>query len=173
MPHKQNPILSERISGLARVLRANAQVGFEDVALWHERDISHSSAERVVLPDSTILLDYMLDRALWLVEGLVVDSDRMLRNLAASHGLVFSGRVLLALVTSGMSREQAYEIVQRHALRAWDEGCSFRALLAEDPEVTSRLDPAAMDAAFDLESFLRFVDEVFDRTLQTLGTAHA
>jgi adenylosuccinate lyase len=97
----------------------------------------------------------------------------MLRNLGASHGLVFSGRVLLALVTSGLTREQAYEIVQRHALRAWDDDCSFRALLAADPEVTSRLDPAAMDAAFDLDSFLRHVDEIFDRTLQTLGTAHA
>ena len=173
MPHKQNPIVSERISGLARVLRANAQVGFENIVLWHERDISHSSAERVVLPDSTILLDYMLDRALWLVEGLEVDPERMLRNLGASHGLVFSGRVLLALVTSGLPREQAYEIVQRHALRAWDDDCSFRGLLAADPEVTSRLDPAALDAAFDLESFLRHVDEIFDRTLQTLGTAHA
>ena len=103
MPHKQNPIVSERISGLARVLRANAQVGFENVPLWHERDISHSSAERVVLPDSTIALDYMLDRFTWLIEGLVVDAERMMRNLDASHGLVFSGRALLALVESGMS----------------------------------------------------------------------
>ena len=133
MPHKQNPIISERISGLARVLRANAQVGFENVPLWHERDISHSSAERVVLPDSTIGLDYMLDRFTWLIEGLVVDGERMMRNLEASHGLVFSGRALLALVESGMSREDAYEVIQRNALRAWDEGLPLRGLLEVDP----------------------------------------
>ena len=121
MPHKRNPIVCERICGLARILRANAHVGLEDVALWHERDISHSSAERVVLPDSTIALDYMLDRTRWLIEGLAVDPERMLRNLEASHGLVFSGRALLRLVEAGMSREQAYELVQRNALAAWDQ----------------------------------------------------
>jgi adenylosuccinate lyase len=171
MPHKQNPIVSERICGLARVLRANAQVGLEDVALWHERDISHSSAERIVIPDSTIALDYMLDRMLWLVQGLDVDAVRMLRNLEASHGLVFSGRVLLQLVEAGLTREQAYTVVQRNALRAWDEELSLRALLEADPEAV--LDAEALDQAFDLDSFLRFVDEIFDRTLQALEVTHA
>ena len=122
MPHKRNPIVCERISGLARVLRGNAQVGFENVVLWHERDISHSSAERVVLPDSTIALDYMLDKTAWLAEGLTADPGRMLANLHASHGLVFSGRALLAMVEAGATRERAYEITQRNALRAWDAG---------------------------------------------------
>ena len=170
MPHKQNPIVSERICGLARVLRANAQVGLEDVALWHERDISHSSAERIVIPDSTIALDYMLDRMLWLVQGLDVDAARMLRNLEASHGLVFSGRVLLQLVEAGLTREQAYAVVQRNALRAWDEELPLRALLEADPE--SVLDAETLDQAFDLDSFLRFVDEIFDRTLQALEVTH-
>jgi len=172
MPHKQNPIVSERICGLARVLRANAQVGLEDVALWHERDISHSSAERIVIPDSTIALHYMLDRMLWLVQGLDVDAARMLRNLGASHGLVFSGRVLLQLVEAGLTREQAYAVVQRNALRAWDEELPLRALLEADPEAAV-LDAEALDQAFDLDSFLRFVDEIFDRTLQALEVTHA
>ena len=171
MPHKQNPIVSERICGLARVLRANAQVGLEDVALWHERDISHSSAERIVIPDSTIALDYMLDRMLWIVQGLDVDAARMLRNLEASHGLVFSGRVLLQLVEAGLTREQAYAVVQRNALRAWDDELPLRALLEADPE--SVLDAETLDQAFDLDSFLRFVDEIFDRTLQALEVTHA
>jgi adenylosuccinate lyase len=171
MPHKQNPIVAERICGLARVLRANAQVGFEDVALWHERDISHSSAERVVLPDSTIALDYMLDRTRWLAEGLRVDVERLRRNLDASHGLVFSGRALLRLVEAGMSREAAYEIVQRNALAAWDRETALRPLLEADPDAAV-LDAAALDEIFDLDSFLRHVDEVFDRTLQTLEVTH-
>ena len=172
MPHKQNPIVCERICGLARILRANAIVGFEDVALWHERDISHSSAERVVLPDSTITLDYMLEKARWLVEGLVVFPDRMLQNLEASHGLVFSGRVLLQLVESGLSREAAYEIAQRNALAAWENGAQLRDLLEADPAATAALDPAALDAAFDLDSFLRNVDDIFARTLTTLEVTH-
>jgi adenylosuccinate lyase len=173
MPHKQNPIISERISGLARVLRANAQVGFENMPLWHERDISHSSAERVVLPDSTIGLDYMLDRFTWLIEGLVVDGDRMMRNLEASHGLVFSGRALLALVESGMSREDAYEVIQRNALRAWDEGLPLRGLLEVDPEAARVLDEAELDRVFDLDGFLRHADDVFDRTTERLGLTRA
>jgi adenylosuccinate lyase len=172
MPHKQNPIVCERVSGLARVLRANAVVGLENVVLWHERDISHSSAERVVLPDSTIALDYMLDRVVWLTEGLAVDPERMLRNLEASHGLVFSGRALLALVEAGASREVAYEIVQRNALRAWDEETSFRGLLEADPDAMALVDAAALDRVFDLESFLRHVDAIFDRTLDTLEVEH-
>jgi adenylosuccinate lyase len=171
MPHKRNPIVCERICGLARVLRANALVGLENVALWHERDISHSSAERVVLPDSTIALDYMLDRARWLIEGLDVDADRMLRNLEASHGLVFSGRVLLRLVESGMSREDAYAVVQRNALRAWDDERPLRGLLEADPDA-SVLTPSALDEIFDLDSFLVHIDEIFDRTLTTSEVAH-
>jgi adenylosuccinate lyase len=172
MPHKQNPIVCERVSGLARVLRGNAVVGLENVVLWHERDISHSSAERVVLPDSTIALDYMLDRVVWLAEGLSVDPERMLRNLEASHGLVFSGRALLALVEAGASREEAYEIVQRNALRAWDEEMSFRGLLETDPDAMALVDAAALDRVFDLESFLRHVDAIFDRTLDALEVEH-
>jgi len=171
MPHKRNPIVAERICGLARILRANALVGFEDVALWHERDISHSSAERVVLPDSTIALDYMLDRARWLIEGLEVDAGRMLRNLEASHGLVFSGRVLLRLVESGMSREDAYAVVQRNALRAWDDEQPLRELLEADPDA-SVLTPSALDEIFDLDSFLMHIDEIFDRTLTTSEVSH-
>ena len=126
MPHKRNPVVAERLSGLARVVRAASIVGLENVALWHERDISHSSAERVVLPDAFLALDYMLDRFAWLVDGLIVDAERMRRNLEASHGLVFSQRVLLALVASGLSRDESYRLVQRNALAAWDEERDFR-----------------------------------------------
>ena len=171
MPHKKNPIVAERISGLARVLRANSLVGLENVALWHERDISHSSAERVVLPDSTIALDYMLDRFTWLAEGMVVHPERMLRNLEASHGLVFSGRALLALVDGGLGRERAYEVVQRNALRAWEQELPFRDLLERDAEAAAVLDPAALDRVFDLQDYLRHVDQVFDRTTERLGAA--
>jgi adenylosuccinate lyase len=172
MPHKRNPIVCERICGLARVLRANAHVGLEDIALWHERDISHSSAERVVLPDSTIGLDYMLDRARWLIEGLSVDPERMLRNLEASHGLVFSGTVLLRLVEAGLSRERAYELVQRNALAAWDREVPLRGLLEADPDVAAVLDAAELDRVFDLDSLLTHVDEIFDRTLRRPEVAH-
>ena len=163
MPHKRNPVLAERISGLARVVRAGAAVGLENVALWHERDISHSSAERVVLPDAFLALDYMLDRFAWLVEGLVVRPDRMKQNLDASHGLVFSQRVLLALVGAGLPRDEAYRLVQRNALTAWDEQRDFRELVAADPDVTERLGPDALAAAFDLGDTLRHVDVLFER----------
>ena len=168
MPHKQNPIVAERISGLARVLRGNAVVGMENVALWHERDISHSSAERVVLPDSTILLDYVVDRVVWLADGLVADPERMRRNMDASHGLVYSGRALLALVEAGAPRERAYEIVQRNALGSWDEEIAFRGLLEADPDASALLDAAALDRVFDLDSFLRNVDLIFERTLDAM-----
>jgi len=168
MPHKQNPIVAERISGLARVLRGNAVVGMENVALWHERDISHSSAERVVLPDSTILLDYVVDRVVWLADGLVADPERMRRNMDASHGLVYSGRALLALVEAGAPRERAYEIVQRNALRSWDEEIAFRGLLEADPDASALLDAAALGRVFDLDSFLRNVDLIFERTLDAM-----
>jgi adenylosuccinate lyase len=163
MPHKRNPVVAERISGLARVVRAAAAVGLENVALWHERDISHSSAERVVLPDAFLALDYMLDRFAWLVGGLVVDPGRMRRNLDASHGLVFSQRVLLALVAAGLSRDEAYRVVQRNALAAWDEERDFHELVATDPEASGRLDPKALASAFDLADALRHVDVLFER----------
>ena len=163
MPHKRNPIISERLCGLARVVRSAAAVGLENVALWHERDISHSSAERVVLPDAFLALDYMLDRLAWLVDGLVVNGERMRRNLDASHGLVFSQRVLLALVAAGVTRDEAYRLVQRNALRAWDEERDFRALLEADPEVVERLGPNELAGAFDLDEALRHIDVLFER----------
>jgi adenylosuccinate lyase len=163
MPHKRNPKVAERISGLARVVRAAALVGLENVPLWHERDISHSSAERVVIPDAFLALDYMLDRFAWIVDGLVVDPDRMLRNLEASHGLVFSHRLLLALVEAGLDRAEAYRIVQRNAMRAWDEERDFRELVRTDPQIVARLSDEQLDAAFDLGSTIAHVDTVFDR----------
>jgi adenylosuccinate lyase len=163
MPHKRNPVVAERISGLARIVRAGSVVGLENVALWHERDISHSSAERVVLPDAFLALDYMLDRFAWLAEGLVVDAARMRRNLEASHGLVFSQRVLLALVAAGLSRDEAYRLVQRNALAAWEDARDFRELLAADAEVGAVLDADALVEAFDLADALRHVHVLFER----------
>src|SRR5436190_749154 len=160
MPHKRNPKVAERICGLARVVRAAAVVGFENVPLWHERDISQSSAERVVIPDAFLALDYMLDRFTWIVDGLVVYPERMLRNMAASHGLVFSHRLLLALVDAGLARDDAYRLVQRHAMRAWEEETDFAELVKSDPEIAGRLD---LDAVFDLDATVRHVDTVFDR----------
>jgi len=168
MPHKRNPKVAERICGLARVIRAASVVGLENVPLWHERDISHSSAERVVVPDAFLALDYMLDRFTWIVEGLVVYPERMLRNIAASHGLVFSHRLLLALVAAGLDRGDAYRLVQRHAMQAWDEDRDFRTLVSADPEISSRLDAAALESVFDLESTVQHVDVVFER-LQALA----
>jgi adenylosuccinate lyase len=173
MPHKRNPVVAERISGLARVVRAAATVGLENVALWHERDISHSSAERVVVPDAFLALDYMLDRFAWLVEGLIVRPERMRRNLDASHGLFFSQRLLLALVESGLTRDEAYRLVQRHALRAWDEEQDFRELARADRELAGRVD---LDAVFELTAYTRHVDTVFERLRSLVGkeeTVHA
>ena len=164
MPHKRNPIVSERICGLARVVRASAVVGLENVALWHERDISHSSAERVTIPDAFLALDYMLDRFAWLVDGLVVREERMRRNVESSHGLFFSQRLLLALVESGLARDDAYQLVQRHAMHAWDEERDFRELVRDDSEIARRVD---LDAVFDLTAYTRHVDTVFER-LRTL-----
>ena len=160
MPHKRNPVVAERICGLARVVRAAAAVALENVALWHERDISHSSAERVVIPDAFLALDYMLDRFAWLIEGLVVRPERMRRNLESSHGLFFSQRLLLALVESGLDRDEAYRLVQRHALRAWDEEQDFRELVRADRELAGRVD---LDAVFDLAAYTRYIDTVFER----------
>jgi adenylosuccinate lyase len=160
MPHKRNPVVAERICGLARVVRSSALVGLENVALWHERDISHSSAERIVLPDAFLALDYMLDRFTWLVEGLVVLPERMRTNLESTRGLFFSQRLLLALVDSGLARDEAYRLVQRHAMRAWDEGLDFVELCSSDPEIADRVD---LEGVFDLGSYTRHVDAVFER----------
>jgi adenylosuccinate lyase len=160
MPHKRNPVVAERLCGLARVVRANALVGLENVALWHERDISHSSAERVVIPDSFLAVDYMLDRLAWLVEGLEVQVDRMRRNLEAGHWLFFSQRVLLALVESGLERDAAYRLVQAQALRAQEEDRDFRDLVRADDEIASRVD---LDSLFDLGWYTRHADTVFER----------
>jgi adenylosuccinate lyase len=159
MPHKRNPIKSEQLTGLARVLRGNAQAALEDIALWHERDISHSSVERVILPDSTILIDYLQQRAIALVEGLVVDAERMRANLELTHGALFSQRVLLALVDTGMSRDDAYFGVQRAAQQAWDTGTPLRELLEADP-LTATLD---LDAIFDYGHYVRYAEEIVAR----------
>jgi adenylosuccinate lyase len=161
MPHKRNPIKAEQITGLARVLRANAQAGLEDVALWHERDISHSSVERVILPDSTILLDYLQHRATALVEGMTVETERMRANLELTHGALFSQRVLLALVAHGMSRDDAYRVVQELAQQAWDEGIALRELLAGD----ERVRPLALDLdeIFAYDHYVRYAHEIVGR----------
>jgi adenylosuccinate lyase len=161
MPHKRNPIMSERMTGMARLLRGYAQVGLEDVALWHERDISHSSAERVILPDASIVLHYMLEKFNALVGGLVVDSERMAANLEATRGLVFSQAVLLALVDKGLSRDEAYRIVQGHAMTAWDRGQGLRDLLGADSSVG--LSDDELDVCFSLERVGRSAQVVFDR----------
>ena len=163
MPHKRNPELSERICGLSRVIRSNAQAALENVALWHERDISHSSVERVILPDSTILLDYLLDLTAFILEGLDVDPARMAENLDRSYGLVYSQRVLLKLTDAGLARQVAYEIVQRNAMRAWRERRSFMELLAAEPEVSGRLAADELKACFDPAWYLRHVDAMFKR----------
>ena len=163
MPHKRNPIVSERICGLARIVRGAAVVGFENVALWHERDISHSSAERVVIPDAFLALDYMLERFAWLVGGLVVRPERMQQNLESSHGLFFSQRLLLALVEAGLERSHAYELVQRNAMRAWEEEQDFATLVREDGEIVAALPADALDSAFDLAAYTSHVDVIFDR----------
>jgi adenylosuccinate lyase len=163
MPHKRNPIVCERIAGLARVLRGNAQVALENVPLWHERDISHSSAERIILPDSTILLDYMQQLTLGLVAGLRVYPDRMRENLELTQGAIFSQTVLSALVEAGLGRDEAYRIVQRNAQRAWDEQRPFRSLLEEEGEVRKRLAAKELDELFDYGRFLRHLPELFER----------
>ncbi|OLE54857.1 MAG: adenylosuccinate lyase [Acidobacteria bacterium 13_1_20CM_3_53_8] len=163
MPHKRNPILSERICGLARVVRANSMVGLENVALWHERDISHSSAERVVLPDSSIALDYMLEKMASLVDGLVVYPERMLENLNATRGLIFSGQLLLALARAGVARETSYEWVQRNAMKAWDEGFDFQQLVSEDKDIAAHLSKEQIGQVFSLDTYLRNIDAIFAR----------
>ena len=165
MPHKRNPITSEQISGLARVVRANAQVAFENIALWHERDISHSSAERVILPDSTVLIDYLLAKTTGLIEKLLVYPARMLKNLESTGGLIFSGQLLLDLAESGMSREDAYRLVQTHAMNSWKNDLIFREEIARVPEITARLSPEKLARAFDYTRQLANVDAIFRRVL--------
>jgi len=165
MPHKKNPILAERLTGMARLLRTNALAGVENIALWHERDISHSSVERVILPDSTTLAHYMLKKAVFLMQGLVVFPERMRRNLESTHGLYHSGAVLLALARNGISREDAYAAVQKVAMRCWEEERSFEALVRDDSEITDWLNAEQLDECFSLERHLGQVDMLFDRVL--------
>ena len=163
MPHKRNPVTCEQISGLARVVRSNAQAAFENVPLWHERDISHSSVERIILPDSTTLVDYMLNKATNLIETMFIYPERMLANLESTGGLVFSGQLLLDLVENGVSREDAYRLVQRDAMKAWREGLNFRQLVMSDAEITGRVPRKQIDLAFDLKRQLRNIDRIFAR----------
>jgi adenylosuccinate lyase len=163
MPHKRNPVTCEQISGLSRVVRSNAQAGFENVALWHERDISHSSAERIIIPDSTTLADYLLNKTANLIETMFVYPKRMLANLESTHGLVFSGQLLLDLVDSGVSREDAYRVVQNHAMRAWKEDLDFHHLILNDPEIGGRVPRAKIEHAFDLKRQLQNIDKIFAR----------
>src|SRR4030095_8620258 len=171
MPHKRNPIGCEQIVGLARLLRSNCQAAFENIALWHERDISHSSVERVILPDSFIALDHILRRFMRIVTGMVVYPDRMRENLERSRGVVFSGTVLLELARRGISREQAYEWVQRNAMRSFSEQRDFKALLLADPDVTGALSRAEIDRAFDLDEQFRHVDDIFERVFDRVPSA--
>jgi adenylosuccinate lyase len=163
MPHKRNPIMSERICGMARTIRANSIVGLENVALWHERDISHSSAERIVLPDSSSALDYILAKAANLLDGLVVYPENMLKNLNATRGLVFSGQLLLALAQKGVSREDAYVYTQRNAMKVWDEGGVYKDLILQDEDIRAKLSIDEIEKAFDVKHYLRNVGKVFDR----------
>jgi len=166
MPHKRNPVTAEQICGLARVVRANVQPAFENVALWHERDISHSSVERIILPDSTILVDYMLSKSEWLIAGLRVNPARMQKNLDLTKGLVFSGQLLLDLTAAGMLREEAYRIVQAHAMRAWEQDGDFRAAIERDAEIAKYLTRQQISESFYISRQLANVDQIFDRVFQ-------
>lgn len=163
MPHKRNPVTCEQICGLARVVRGNVQAAYENIALWHERDISHSSVERVILPDSCILTDYLLAKTHWLVDGMRVNPERMLRNLNLTRGLIFSGQVLLDLAAAGMLREQAYKLVQSHAMKSWEEEGDFRAAIEADPEIRKHLTLAQIEQSFALDRQLKNVDAIFQR----------
>ena len=163
MPHKRNPITCEQISGLARVVRGNAQAALENVALWHERDISHSSVERIILPDSTILVDYLLHKTTTLIDTLLVYPERMMSNLESSGGLIYSGQLLLDLAEAGMLREEAYRLVQKHAMEAWKNGTNFRDAVRNDPEIRAKLSEEKIDRAFDLKRQLGNVDGIFER----------
>jgi adenylosuccinate lyase len=166
MPHKRNPILSERICGMARTVRANSIVGLENIALWHERDISHSSAERIVLPDSSATTDYILAKAASLLDGLVVYPENMLKNLNATRGLVFSGQLLLALTQKGVSREDAYAYAQRNAMKVWDEGGEYKDLVLRDTDIRAKLSAEEIERVFDVRHYLRNVERVFERVFE-------
>ena len=163
MPHKRNPIRSENVSGLARVVRANAMASLENIALWHERDISHSSAERIIIPDSCIAVDFMLARITNVIDKLIVYPENMRANLAKTKGMISSEAVLLALVGKGLMREEAYKLVQRNAMKVWEDGADFRETLMSDPDIASRLTENELDSCFDMKHHLRFVDEIFQR----------
>jgi adenylosuccinate lyase len=163
MPHKRNPVVCEQICGLARVVRANAQAAIENIALWHERDISHSSVERIVLSDSAILTDYLLAKTLWLIDGMRVYPERMRRNVESTHGLIFSGQLLLDLTAAGMLREEAYRLVQTHAMRAWESDGNFRAAVEQDKQILSYLSLEKLQAAFSLDRHLNHVHGIFQR----------
>jgi adenylosuccinate lyase len=165
MPHKRNPITAEQICGLARVVRANAQAALENVALWHERDISHSSVERVILPDVTIAVDYMLERFTWVVKNLVVYPENMKRNLEKTNGLIYSQKLLLKLTQAGVTREDAYGWVQAAAMKTWETGQPFERSIREEKEITTRLGPDKLKEIFTLESFLKEVDAIFARVV--------
>jgi adenylosuccinate lyase len=167
MPHKRNPVTCEQICGLARVVRSNAQAAFENIALWHERDISHSSVERIILPDSTSAVDYMLARTVWLISGLRVSPDRMKRNLDLTRGLVFSGQLLLDLTAAGMLREEAYRLVQSHAMTAWEQDGDFRKAVESDTAITKYLSPQTIEDSFSVSRQLRNIDQIFQRVFPT------
>ncbi|MCL4854347.1 MAG: adenylosuccinate lyase [Bryobacteraceae bacterium] len=171
MPHKRNPVTCEQICGLARVVRANVQAAFENIALWHERDISHSSVERVILPDSTILTDYLLAKTTWLVRGMRVYPERMKRNLEASRGLVFSGQLLLDLAAAGMLREQAYRVVQAHAMQSWEQESDFRAAVEADPAIRNVLSLEQLEQTFSLDRQLRNVEKIYERVFSSTTTS--
>ncbi|MDX1979953.1 MAG: adenylosuccinate lyase, partial [Bryobacteraceae bacterium] len=163
MPHKRNPIVCEQICGLARVVRGNMQAAYENIALWHERDISHSSVERVILADSCILTDYLLSKTTWLVDGMRVDREQMRRNLDLTRGIIFSGQLLLDLAAAGMLREEAYRLVQAHAMRCWEEGTDFRGAVEADPDIAKYLSGSQLDDTFDVNRQLANIDAIFDR----------
>jgi adenylosuccinate lyase len=163
MPHKRNPVTCEQICGLARVVRGNILPAFEDIALWHERDISHSSVERVILPDTTTAVDYMLARTIWLISGLRVSADRMKRNLDLTKGLVFSGQLLLDLSAAGMLREEAYKLVQGAAMSAWEGDGDFRSMIESNPVIAKHLSPEALENTFSVSRQLRNIDQIFQR----------
>jgi len=167
MPHKRNPVTCEQICGLARVVRGNLTAAMENVALWHERDISHSSVERVILADSAILADYLLAKTIWLIDGMRVYPERMRHNLESTNGLIFSGQLLLDLAAAGMLREQAYALVQRHAMRAWESGEDFRAAVETDQEVASFLSVEKIERAFSVSRYLLHVDTIFARVFRS------
>lgn len=167
MPHKRNPVTCEQICGLARVVRANVQAAFENIALWHERDISHSSVERIILPDSTIVVDYVLAKTTWLIDGLRVSPARMMANVELTKGLIFSGQLLLDLAAAGMLREKAYRVVQGHAMRSWEDSTDFRASIESDEEIRKHLNIKQIDGSFSVSRYLTNVDNIFHRVFGT------